>query len=69
MKKASVVQPAIHVPTCNGHRHPLRDKGMLSPSLFGQIVKSEDAIASQWGFDLSFPERFLNRYEVEVAGE
>jgi hypothetical protein len=42
---------------------------MLSPSLFGQIVKSEDAIATQWGFDLSLPERFLNRYEVEIAGE
>lgn len=45
------------------------DKGIPSPTVIGQIVSGEDAIASQWGAGLSLPERFLNRYEVEVAGE
>jgi hypothetical protein len=43
------------------------DKGMPSPSVVGQIVKGEDAIAAQWGAGLSLPERFLNRYEVTVV--
>lgn len=42
------------------------DKGVPSPSVIGQIVKGEEAIAAQWGAGLSLPERFLNRYEVKV---
>jgi hypothetical protein len=44
------------------------DKEVPSPTVIGQIVKGEEAIASQWGAGLSLPERFLNRYEVEVVG-
>lgn len=45
------------------------DKGVPSPTIIAQIVKGEEAIAAQWGAGLSLPERFLNRYEVEVIGE
>ncbi len=43
------------------------DKGAPSPTIIGQLVKGEEAIAAQWGAGLSLPERFLNRYEVEVV--
>jgi hypothetical protein len=43
------------------------DKGVPSPTIIGQLVKGEEAITSQWGAGLSLPERFLNRYEVELV--
>lgn len=50
-----------------GHVIRCSEKGAVDPTVIGQIVRGEEAIASQWGAGLSLPKRFLNRYEVEVV--
>jgi len=37
-----------------------------SNKIIGQLVKGDDALGEQYGAGLSVPERFVNRYRIQV---